>query len=97
MGPAYSWELVMDGLKNMKYGVVQAVEKVVGTACASVEERYKGQLNSEMASYVHETICSPTKPSRIGNADTFSANGYLKSSTGICYGYQKDKYVVIYR
>ncbi|CAG2053626.1 unnamed protein product [Timema podura] len=44
-----------------------------------------------MASYAPETICSPTKPSGIGNADTFSANEYIKSSAGICYGYQKDK------
>nr|CAD7401496.1 unnamed protein product [Timema poppensis] len=82
----------------MKCGAVQTVGRVVGATCASAEERYKGQLNSEahhrlditMASYVPETICSPTKPSRIGNVDAFSANGYLKSSAGICYGYQKD-------
>ncbi|CAG2053000.1 unnamed protein product [Timema podura] len=41
MGAEYSGELVTDGLDNMDCGVVQAVERVGGSACASVEERYK--------------------------------------------------------
>nr|CAD7265811.1 unnamed protein product [Timema shepardi] len=47
MQPVASWELVTDGLENMKCGAVQTVGRVVGAACASAEERYKGQLNSE--------------------------------------------------
>nr|CAD7434851.1 unnamed protein product [Timema monikensis] len=47
MGAGYSGELVMDGLKNMDCGVVQAVERVGDAACSSVEEIYKGRLNIE--------------------------------------------------
>nr|CAD7264758.1 unnamed protein product [Timema shepardi] len=47
MGAEYSGELVTDGPENMDCGVAQAVERVVGTARASAEERYKGRLNSE--------------------------------------------------
>nr|CAD7423406.1 unnamed protein product [Timema monikensis] len=47
MGGEYSRELVADGLENMDSGAVQAVERVVGAACASVKERYKGRLNGE--------------------------------------------------
>nr|CAD7392498.1 unnamed protein product [Timema cristinae] len=46
MGAEYSGELVTDGLENMDCGAVQAVEGVGDAACASVEERYKGRLNS---------------------------------------------------
>nr|CAD7432984.1 unnamed protein product [Timema monikensis] len=35
------------GSENMDCGVDQAVGRVVGAVCASVEERYKGRLNSE--------------------------------------------------
>nr|CAD7458063.1 unnamed protein product [Timema tahoe] len=38
-------KLVIAGLENMDCRVVQAVERVGGAACASVEERYKGRLN----------------------------------------------------
>nr|CAD7438227.1 unnamed protein product [Timema bartmani] len=40
-------ELVTDGFENMDCGVVQAVERVGGAACASADERDKGRLNSE--------------------------------------------------
>nr|CAD7447246.1 unnamed protein product [Timema bartmani] len=43
----YSGELVTDGSENMKCGVAQAIEGVVGAVSASVEERYKGLLNSQ--------------------------------------------------
>nr|CAD7201088.1 unnamed protein product [Timema douglasi] len=46
-GTEYSGEIITDGSENMNCGAVQAVERVVGAACASAEERYKDRLNSE--------------------------------------------------
>nr|CAD7417704.1 unnamed protein product [Timema poppensis] len=37
----------MDGSENMDCGADQTVGRVIGAACASAEERYKGRLNSE--------------------------------------------------
>nr|CAD7440626.1 unnamed protein product [Timema bartmani] len=45
-GAEYRGELIMDGLENIDCGVVQAVERVGGAACASAEERDKGRLNN---------------------------------------------------
>nr|CAD7431522.1 unnamed protein product [Timema monikensis] len=41
----YSGESVTDGSENIDCGAVQAVGRVVGAACSSTEERYKGRLN----------------------------------------------------
>nr|CAD7258990.1 unnamed protein product [Timema shepardi] len=46
-GTEYSGEIITDGSENMNCGAVQAIERVVGAACACSEERYKGRLNSE--------------------------------------------------
>nr|CAD7196188.1 unnamed protein product [Timema douglasi] len=48
LGIIVSRTLVTNGLEDMKCGAVQAVKRVVGEAWSSVEERFKGQLNSEV-------------------------------------------------
>nr|CAD7260156.1 unnamed protein product [Timema shepardi] len=44
-GANYSGESVTDSSENMDCGAVQAVEGVVGTACAGAKDGYKGRLN----------------------------------------------------
>nr|CAD7462396.1 unnamed protein product [Timema tahoe] len=58
--------LVTNGFENMDCVAVQAVERVGGEACASAEERDKGQLNSEATreKIVWLTIPDPVDPSR---------------------------------
>nr|CAD7409528.1 unnamed protein product [Timema poppensis] len=51
----------MDGSENMDCGAVQAVGRVVGAACASAQERYKGRLNSEAQ---HTVSVKPSNSSR---------------------------------
>nr|CAD7438048.1 unnamed protein product [Timema bartmani] len=46
-GTEYNGEIVTGGSENMDCGAVQALERVGGAACISVEERYKCRLNSE--------------------------------------------------
>nr|CAD7193629.1 unnamed protein product [Timema douglasi] len=45
LGANYSEESVTDSSENMDCGAVQAVERVVGAACAGAKDRYKGRLN----------------------------------------------------
>nr|CAD7398214.1 unnamed protein product [Timema poppensis] len=66
-GAEYSGELVMDSLENMDCGAVQAIEGVGGVSCASVEERYKGRLNSSRSDELEKT---PSFMSLISVADS---------------------------
>nr|CAD7567389.1 unnamed protein product [Timema californicum] len=46
-GANYSGESVTDSSENMDCGAVQAVERVVGAACAGAKDGYNGRLNRE--------------------------------------------------